>query len=72
MNKIKIGILKEGKTPPDERVPFSPEQVREILDRHPVLDIEVQESNIRCFKDEMYSNLDIPIVSSVENCDIII
>ena len=71
MNKIKIGILKEGKTPPDERVPFSPEQVREILDRHPVLDIEVQESNIRCFKDEMYSNLDIPIVSSVENCDII-
>ena len=51
MNKIKIGILKEGKTPPDERVPFSPEQVREILDRHPVLDIEVQESNIRCFKD---------------------
>lgn len=71
MSKIKIGILKEGKTPPDERVPFTPEQIRGILDANPNLDIEVQTSNIRCFKDEKYSNLDIPVVSSVENCDII-
>jgi hypothetical protein len=36
LNKmIKIGVIKEGKTPPDERVPFSPEQVNYINSQHP-------------------------------------
>ena len=30
MAEIKIGILKEGKTPPDKRVPLTPIQCKEI------------------------------------------
>ena len=28
---MKLGIIREGKTPPDKRVPFSPSQCVEIL-----------------------------------------
>lgn len=71
MDKIKIGILKEGKTPPDERVPFTPEQILEIVNNNPEIEVQVQESNIRCFNDEMYSSKCISVVPSVENCDIL-
>ena len=30
MNKIKIGVIKEGKVPPDFRVPLTPKQCAEI------------------------------------------
>ena len=35
--KMKIGIIKEGKTPPDERVPLSPTQCKEISEKYPAL-----------------------------------
>ena len=33
MNKVKIGILKEGKVPIDKRVPIIPAQAKEIEER---------------------------------------
>ncbi|MBD79870.1 MAG: alanine dehydrogenase [Crocinitomicaceae bacterium] len=68
---MRIGILKEGKTPPDKRVPFAPDQIREILDTYPNIEFRVQKSNIRCFNDDEYQALGIPVVDSVEDCDIL-
>ena len=36
---MKIGIIKEGKTPPDERVPLSPTQCKEISDNYPSVNL---------------------------------
>ncbi len=67
---MKIGIIKEGKTPPDERVPLSPEQCKEIRGKYAEIELVVQKSNVRRFKDEEYSNLGIELVDSVNDCDV--
>ena len=37
MAEIKIGILKEGKIPPDKRVPLTPFQCKELISQYPNL-----------------------------------
>ena len=68
---MKIGILQETKNPPDKRVPLSPKQCRYILDSSP-LNLVVQKSDIRIFDDSEYSELDIPVVDDVSDCDILL
>jgi alanine dehydrogenase len=72
MNKIKIGIAREGKIPPDNRVPLTPWEVIEAQNIFPAFEIVVQSSSIRCFTDESYSDLNIPVVEKLDDCDIIL
>src|SRR5690554_3378963 len=67
----KIGIIKEGKRPPDERVPLSPEQCLRVMEEYPDVEIKVQKSPIRAFKDEEYADLGIKVVDELNDCDII-
>lgn len=67
----KIGIIREGKVPPDHRVPLSPKQCIRVMEEFPNVELVVQKSSIRSFKDSEYSDLGIPIVDSLEDCDII-
>jgi saccharopine dehydrogenase (NAD+, L-lysine-forming) len=70
---IKIGIIKEGKSIPDTRVPLTPEQCKHILEEHKgELSIIVQSSPTRCYSDEEYKVLGIPVVESVADCDILL
>ena len=69
---IKLGIIREGKTPPDKRVALSPEQCEYILNNYPDVEVFVQKSEIRKFKDEQYAKLGIAVVDSVEDCDVLI
>ena len=48
---MKIGILREGKVPPDERVALTPGQIKQISKDHPNLEIVVKRSDIRRIKD---------------------
>ena len=57
--------------PPDKRVPFTPEQCRHILDHMPGLEVVVQPSPIRCFPDEEYIRLGIPVVEDLSACDVL-
>lgn len=68
---IRIGIVREGKTPQDNRVPFSPSQCREIMDRYPDVEVLVQPSPIRCFSDEEYLNRGITLQEDLSHCDIL-
>ncbi|MFA5573638.1 MAG: NAD(P)-dependent oxidoreductase [Brumimicrobium sp.] len=68
---IKLGIIKEGKAPPDKRVPLGPNQVLRLKKEFPQVEVFVQKSDIRAFKDEEYSKLGIPVVDSLKDCDII-
>lgn len=68
---MKIGILREGKQPPDKRVPFSPEQCKQITEKFPVVEIVVQPSNIRCFNDGEYLMAGVPIQEDLSACDVL-
>ena len=69
---MKIGIIREGKTPPDKRVPLSPDQCEIILNDYPNVELYVQKSEIRKFKDTEYERLGIAVVDSVEHCDVLL
>lgn len=66
-----IGIIKETKTPVDNRVALSPKQVAELNQKYPRQQIIVQSSDIRAFSDEEYSAEGVPVVQNVENCDVL-
>ena len=68
---MKIGIIKEGKTPPDERVPLSPKQCREVIDKFKQLSLVVQKSEVRRFKAEEFEAFNIEMVDSVADCDLL-
>lgn len=67
----KIGLIKEGKTPPDKRVPLTPKQCARLIEEYPSIELVVQKSPIRAFKDNEYSQKGIKVVDSIEDCDII-
>jgi len=50
---MKIGVIREGKVPPDSRVPLTPEQCAH-LNASGKVEVVVQPSSNRCFEDEMY------------------
>lgn len=68
---MKIGIIREGKNPPDKRVPFTPEQCAQIKSQYQEVELYVQKSPIRAFEDEKYAEKGIELVDSLEHCDVI-
>ncbi|MEJ8803667.1 NAD(P)-dependent oxidoreductase [Pontibacter sp. H249] len=71
MSKLKVGIIKEGKVPVDKRVPLTPKKCVEALQEFPGMEIVVQPSDIRCFKDAEYKELNIPLQDDLSDCDIL-
>lgn len=68
---IKIGIIREGKTPPDARVPLTPEQCAEAMVELPVR-IVVQPSPVRCFKDAEYREHGVSMQEDLADCDVLL
>ncbi len=71
MQSITIGLIREGRIPPDKRVAFTPLQLEEIMQRFPHVKVVCQQSTVRCFLDQEYRELDIPVVTDVQTCDIL-
>tara|TARA_B100001093_G_C26857667_1_gene1028245 strand:- start:2783 stop:3997 length:1215 start_codon:yes stop_codon:yes gene_type:complete len=68
---MKIGILREGKTPPDRRVVLSPDQCVQFKQQYPDVKLVVQPSPIRCFSDDQYLYNDIKLQENLSDCDIL-
>lgn len=66
---MKIGIIREGKQPHDKRVPFTPDQCRQILTDFPGTELIVQPSPFRCFTDQEYLIAGITLNEDVSECD---
>ena len=66
----KIGIIREGKEPPDRRVPLTPKQCKEVLLRG--VDIAVQRSPVRAFTDAEYTAQDVRMTEDLTDRDLII
>jgi saccharopine dehydrogenase (NAD+, L-lysine forming) len=69
MTRIKIGVLRETKTPPDRRVAVPPALAREVSARFPNVDIVVQPSPNRCFPDREYLEAGVPLQEDLTDCD---
>ena len=66
---MKIGILREGKSIPDKRVPFTPSHVQIIIQSHPEISFWLQPSPHRCFPDAAYRDVGATIQEDLSNCD---
>jgi alanine dehydrogenase len=71
MKQVTLGIIREGKVPPDKRVPLTPKQCKLVESKFPQVKVVVQTSPIRAFKDEEYRAEGIEVVDSLEACDVI-
>lgn len=71
MQKTTLGIIRETKTPPDRRVPFTPKQCRTLLDQYQHLDLLIQPSSMRCYTDEEYRAEGITLSKDLSSCDIL-
>ena len=69
---LRIGLIKERKTPPDERVPFTPKQCTRIMAMYPTIQIVVQPSPFRCYTDAEYIAEGIAMSDDLADCDILI
>jgi len=68
---MRIGIIKEGKVPVDHRVPLTPQQAKEVMEKFPDVIVVVQSSDVRVFKDDEYQERGVEVVDSLDDCDVI-
>ncbi|MEM9991611.1 MAG: alanine dehydrogenase, partial [Bacteroidota bacterium] len=64
---MKIGIIREGKVPPDSRVPLTPQQCKTLQEQ---VNIVVQHSPKRCYSDQEYEKAGVTLVPDVADCDV--
>jgi saccharopine dehydrogenase (NAD+, L-lysine forming) len=70
--KLKIGILREQKSPPDKRVPFTPEHCKYINTTYVnTLQIVAQPSDIRCYTNKEYTDNGVVLQEDLSDCDVI-
>lgn len=69
---MKIGILRETKTPVDTRVPLSPEQCRLIEEEFQGTSVFVQPDNNRCFTNSEYEEEGISLQDDLSDCDVLL
>ena len=68
---MRIGIIREGKTPPDQRVPLTPEQCAAALERFPYVELVVQPSDVRRITDDEYRAAGIELAEDLSDCDVL-
>ena len=68
---IKIGLLREGKIPADNRVAFTPAQCKWLQKNAPDLRIAAQRSPDRCYSDKEYLAAGVEVLDDVSSCDIL-
>jgi len=71
MKKITLGVIREGKQPPDRRVPLTPNDCKKLLVQYPGLIIVVQSSTVRGFTDDEYKDVGVRIQESMNECDVL-
>lgn len=69
---MKIGIIREGKVPPDFRVALTPKQCKYIVETYPEVEIYIERSPIRTYTDAQYEQQGLTLVDNLMHCDVII
>ena len=69
---MKIGVVREGKTPPDQRVPLTPAQCAELKKSYPDVELVVESSEVRRITDDEYRAEGIDVVKDLSGCDVLL
>ncbi len=69
---MKIGIIKEGKNPPDSRTPLTPAHCKNIMQQYPQVEIVIEPSDNRCFSNEEYALNNVNSQDDLSDCDILL
>ena len=69
---MKFGLLGEGKIPHDKRVVLTPLQCKKAMELYPELEIVIQPSTIRAYKDSEYLAQGISYQEDLSDCDVLI
>ncbi len=69
---MKIGIIKERKTPPDRRVVFSPRELIRLKEKYPQVSIAVESSDIRVFSDQAYKEKGFTLTKDLSDCEVLL
>src|SRR5687767_5368712 len=67
----RIGLIREGKLPADNRVALSPTQCKWLQKNFGDVQVVAESSATRCFTDDEYEAAGIKVVDSVAACDIL-
>lgn len=67
----KIGLIREGKIPADNRVALTPAQCKWLLKNRTDIQIIVQRSPDRCFSDREYQSAGAALAEDLSDCDIL-
>jgi saccharopine dehydrogenase (NAD+, L-lysine forming) len=67
-----IGLIREGKVPPDNRVAFTPQQCQWLQKQYPELRILVQHSPTRCFSDREFAMAGVQVQEDLKDCDLLL
>lgn len=69
---MRIGIIRERKTPPDRRVVFSPDKLKELQQQFPQTQLKVESSSIRIFPDAAYQEQGIEVAEDLSDCEVLL
>jgi saccharopine dehydrogenase (NAD+, L-lysine forming) len=69
---IKIGLIREGKSPADARVALTPAQCKWIRQNREDLKIFVQTSTVRCYTDAEYVSAGVTVQEDISECDMLL
>lgn len=67
-----FGLIRERKNPPDHRVVLSPTACQKVLNKFPQAEIRAESSPVRVFTDAEYRQAEIPVVDSMQDCDVLL
>ena len=67
-----IGLLREGRTPPDRRVALTPKKCVELQATYPGVRVRVQPSPARAYTDQEYRDLGIEVAEDMQPCDLLL
>ena len=69
---LTIGLLREGKSPADNRVALTPAQCKWIQKNAPDVQVLAQSSPGRCYTDREYQYAGVEVTDDVSGCDILL
>lgn len=68
---LTIGLIREGKTPADNRVALTPAQCKWVHKNTADVKIVVQSSPHRCFSDKEYRSASVDVTEDMSHCDVL-
>jgi len=72
LTMIQIGLIREGKTPADNRVALTPAQCKWIHKNTNDIKVVLQSSPTRCFTDKEYSHAGVEVREDLSDCQLLL